>query len=86
MPPHRFSRTSSARSTPLPSGRYAIPSTLPPTFGIHELFDWSTGASSASGRSASAMAQWLRNFSETFEKSVRVFLLYIEVLLNNQLQ
>ncbi|KAG8715934.1 hypothetical protein FRC09_016170 [Ceratobasidium sp. 395] len=54
MPPHRFSRTSSARSTPLPSGRYAIPSTLPPTFGVHELFDWSTEASSASSRCASA--------------------------------
>ncbi|KAG8717596.1 hypothetical protein FRC08_007121 [Ceratobasidium sp. 394] len=57
MAPHRFARSSLSRPTPLPEGRYAIPSTLPPTFGVHELFDWSStikASSSSSIRSASA--------------------------------
>ncbi|KAG8696809.1 hypothetical protein FRC09_008247, partial [Ceratobasidium sp. 395] len=56
MPPLRVPRTTaSVRSTPLPRGRYAIASALPPTFGVHELFDWSLNRSSSSStRSVSA--------------------------------
>ncbi|KAG8788792.1 hypothetical protein FRC12_014179 [Ceratobasidium sp. 428] len=55
MPPQRFVRPSSARSTPLPKGHYGIASALPPTFGVHELFDWSPkDSASVSTRSVSA--------------------------------
>ncbi|KAG8791216.1 hypothetical protein FRC12_009838 [Ceratobasidium sp. 428] len=55
MPPQRFVRPSSARSTPLPKGRYGIASTLPPTFGVHELYDWfPKDSTSSSTRSVSA--------------------------------
>ncbi|KAG8711582.1 hypothetical protein FRC08_015718 [Ceratobasidium sp. 394] len=42
MPAERTVKCHSSRPSPLPKGRYAIPSSLPPPFGIDTLFDWST--------------------------------------------
>ncbi|KAG9078690.1 hypothetical protein FS749_009248 [Ceratobasidium sp. UAMH 11750] len=55
MPPQRQGHLF-PRTTPLPQGQYAVPSALPPTFGVHELFDWSPKKclSAASARSVSA--------------------------------
>ncbi|KAG8701060.1 hypothetical protein FRC08_004305 [Ceratobasidium sp. 394] len=48
MPADRVLRSPSNRSTPLPKGRYTIPGSLPPAFGVSELFDWSTARTSTS--------------------------------------
>ncbi|KAG8717686.1 hypothetical protein FRC09_013895 [Ceratobasidium sp. 395] len=55
MPAQRIGRSRSNRSTPLPEGHYGIPRTLPPSFGVDELFNWSSRrlpSSSSSGTSS----------------------------------
>ncbi|KAG8786179.1 hypothetical protein FRC12_016844 [Ceratobasidium sp. 428] len=63
MPVDRVLRPIS-RSSPLPKGRYTIPSTLPPAFGVSELYDWSAKTSSSSSRSSSAGHSTFQRHSE----------------------
>ncbi|QRV84458.1 hypothetical protein RhiJN_26527 [Ceratobasidium sp. AG-Ba] len=52
MPVERANISQSPRASPLPKRHYIIPSSLPPLFGINNLFDWSTGRSSSYSVSA----------------------------------
>ncbi|KAG8716804.1 hypothetical protein FRC08_008783 [Ceratobasidium sp. 394] len=69
MAPHRFQRSSSHRSTPLPEGRYSIPGTLPPTFGVHELFDWSSTVKSPLPSSARSVSAGFSTFQRYWQKA-----------------
>ncbi|QRV96138.1 hypothetical protein RhiJN_24156 [Ceratobasidium sp. AG-Ba] len=73
MPVERVVTSPSVRASPLRKGHYVIPSSLPPPFGVNELYDWSTPRSSScfgSARSSRSATTEPKAFQRYYHRNI----------------